>query len=138
MYTASPTMSWPNHMFTQSGTSCGCTSTGPTCECRWQTQPSDAAQKSDRQRLPADDQGGGPSKTYPQFTIYDSMALDNVSFGLYANVTCGVSGHPPCTEAAPAFDTYMAENHGEDAIALVDLLKQESQQANATRYFGDE
>ena len=108
MYTASPTMSWPNHMFTQSGTSCGCTSTGPTCECRWQTQPSDAAQKSDRQRLPADDQGGGPSKTYPQFTIYDSMALDNVSFGLYANVTCGVSGHPPCTEAAPAFDTYMA------------------------------
>ena len=33
MYTASPTMSWPNHMFTQSGTSCGCTSTGPTCEC---------------------------------------------------------------------------------------------------------
>ena len=36
------------------------------------------------------------------------MALDNVSFGLYANVTCGVSGHPPCTEAAPAFDTYMA------------------------------
>jgi phospholipase C len=85
MYTASPTMSWPNHMFTQTGTSCGCTSTGPTY-----------------------DQGGGPSKVYPQFTIYDSMALDNVSFGLYANVTCGVTGHPACTEAAPAFDTYMA------------------------------
>ena len=26
-------------------------------------------------------QGGGPTKTYPQFTIYDSMSLDNVSFG---------------------------------------------------------
>ena len=23
LFTASPTMSWPNHMFTQSGTSCG-------------------------------------------------------------------------------------------------------------------
>jgi hypothetical protein len=47
-------------MFAQSGTSCGCTRTGPGF-----------------------DEGGGPTKTYPQFTIYDSMALDNVSFGLY-------------------------------------------------------
>ena len=85
MYTASPTMSWPNHMFTQTGTSCGCTSTGPTY-----------------------DQGGGPTKTYPQFSIYDTMALDGVSFGLYANATCGFGPHPPCTELAPAFDTYMA------------------------------
>ena len=79
MYTSSPTMSWPNHMFTQSGTSCGCTSTGPTF-----------------------DKGGGPTKAYPQFTIYDSMALDNVSFGLYANATCGFGAHPPCTELSQA------------------------------------
>ena len=46
LYTASPTMSWPNHMFTQSGTSCGLTQTGPSY-----------------------DQGGGPTSTYPQFTI---------------------------------------------------------------------
>lgn len=37
-----------------------------------------------------------------------------------------------------AFDKYMAENHGEDAIALVDLLKEESQKVNSTRYFGDQ
>ncbi|WP_180900201.1 TRAP transporter substrate-binding protein [Martelella soudanensis] len=37
-----------------------------------------------------------------------------------------------------AFDKYMAENHGEDALALVDLLKVESQKANSTRYFGEE
>ena len=46
MYTASPTMSWPNHMFAQTGTSCGCTRTGPGY-----------------------DEGGGATKTYPQFTI---------------------------------------------------------------------
>ena len=45
-YTASPTMSWPNHMFAQSGTSCGVTKTGPMF-----------------------DQGGGLTKQYPQFTI---------------------------------------------------------------------
>ena len=85
MYTASPTMSWPNHMFSQTGTSCGCTSTGPTF-----------------------DQGGGPTKTYPQFSIYDTLSLDGVTFGLYANATCGFGPHPPCTQLAPAFDTYMA------------------------------
>jgi phospholipase C len=46
LFTASPTMSWPNHMFAQTGTSCGVTRTGPGY-----------------------DEGGGPTKMYPQFTI---------------------------------------------------------------------
>lgn len=90
LYTASPTMSWPNHMLTQSGTSCGLTTTGMSF-----------------------DKGGGPTKTYPQFTIYDSMALDNVSFSTYINVTCGLQGHPPCTDGTGLtpgglIDNYMA------------------------------
>jgi len=78
MYTATPTMSWPNHMFTQSGTSCGLTATGHTYK-----------------------EGGGPTAAYPQFTIYDSMALDNVSFAIYINTTCGIGGEPPCTDDPP-------------------------------------
>ena len=87
MYTASPTASWPNHMLTQSGTSCGLTTTGYTF-----------------------DQGGGPTKSYPQFTIYDSMALDNVSFGIYINVTCGIGSEPACTDDPPGelIDWHMA------------------------------
>jgi hypothetical protein len=91
LYTASPTMSWPNHMFAQTGTSCGCTRTGPGY-----------------------DEGGGPTKTYPQFTIYDSMDLDNVSFGLYGNVSCGEAPNasdPVCSNISHGggvFDTYMA------------------------------
>ena len=46
--------------FAQTGTSCGVTKTGPMF-----------------------DKGGGRTKQYPQFTIYDSMALDGVSFGLH-------------------------------------------------------
>ena len=95
LYTAAPTMSWPNHMFAQTGTSCGCTRTGPGY-----------------------DEGGGPTKTYPQFTIYDTLALDGVDFGLYANISCG-TGADPTNPADPAnctnishgggvFDTYMA------------------------------
>lgn len=36
-----------------------------------------------------------------------------------------------------AFDKFMLETHGEDAIALVDFLKAESEKANNTRYFGE-
>jgi len=36
-----------------------------------------------------------------------------------------------------AFDKFMLETHGEDAIALVDFLKAESKKANNTRYFGE-
>ena len=87
LYTASPTMSWPNHMLTQSGTSCGLTRTG-----RYY------------------DEGGGPTKTYPQFTIYDAMLLDNVSFGMYINVSCGMNGYPQCTDDPPGglMDGFMA------------------------------
>lgn len=88
LYTASPTASWPNHMMTQSGTSCGLTVTGRNF-----------------------DQGGGPTKTYPQFTIYDSMLLDNVSFGLYINSSCGLHAQPACKfpdESLPLVDPFMA------------------------------
>lgn len=73
LYSASPTMSWPNHMFTQSATSCGITETGTHY-----------------------DKCGGNTTTFPQFTIYDTMRLDNVSFGRYTNCSCGVVGQPPC------------------------------------------
>ena len=88
LYTASPTASWPNHMLTQSGTSCGLTVTGRNF-----------------------DQGGGPTKSYPQFTVYDSMLLDNVSFGLYINSSCGLHAQPACKlpeEAYPLVDPFMA------------------------------
>ena len=92
LYTAAPTSSWPNHMFAQTGTSCGCTSTGHTY-----------------------DQGGGPTQMFPQFTIYDALALDNVSFHLFANSSCGLPQDPKhrqdCTNISHMggiLDTYMA------------------------------
>jgi TRAP-type transport system periplasmic protein len=36
-----------------------------------------------------------------------------------------------------AFDKYIAETHGEEAVELVDLLKAESAKANSTRFFGE-
>lgn len=36
-----------------------------------------------------------------------------------------------------AFDKYIADKNDADAVALVDLLKEESQKANETRFFGD-
>ena len=39
--------------------------------------------------------------------------------------------------AGVAFDEYIDENHGPEAKALVNLLKEESAKANSTRYFGD-
>ena len=38
--------------------------------------------------------GLGPNVTFPQMTIYDSLRLHNVSFGLYMNSTCGLDGKP--------------------------------------------
>jgi hypothetical protein len=62
LYTASPTASWPNHMLTQSGTSCGLTVTGRNF-----------------------DQGGGPTKTYPQFTICKSNPCDALCLRIFLN-----------------------------------------------------
>lgn len=70
MFTAVPSMSSPNHLFTQSATSCGMTENGLYNDC------------------------GGKDVLFPQPTIYDSLRLHNVSFGLYMNSTCGLDGKP--------------------------------------------
>ena len=64
-YTAVPSASTPNHLFAQSATSCGIHDNIMYSAC------------------------GGATDTFPQFTIYDSLWLANVSFGLYMNSTCG-------------------------------------------------
>ena len=33
---------------------------------------------------------GGRTAQYPQMTIYDSLDLDGVDFGLFVNSTCGL------------------------------------------------
>jgi hypothetical protein len=112
-------MSWPNHMLTQSGTSCGLTRTGIRCDdddgsphlsflCLNIPATEDRLRSDPRLTwflflqlfLGSFDKGGGPTKTYPQFTIYDSMALDNVSFGTYINVSCGLRDQPACTDGS--------------------------------------
>lgn len=60
LFTAVPTYSMPNHMFTQSGTSCGTKdNVWPWSQC------------------------GGSRLLYPQWTIYDQLAVDGVDFGIY-------------------------------------------------------
>ena len=63
-YTAVPSASSPNHLFTQSATSCGMQHNGLYNDCL------------------------GPSVVFPQMTIYDSLRMHNVSFGLFMNSTC--------------------------------------------------
>jgi hypothetical protein len=58
-----------NHLFTQSGTSCGMHHNGHYDDC------------------------GGATVAFPQLTIYDSMWLHNVSFAWYLNSTCGIDSH---------------------------------------------
>ena len=69
-FTAVPSASGPNHLFTQSATSCGMQHNGLWDDC------------------------GGDSPIFPQFTIFDSLRLQNVSFGLFMNSTCGLDGQP--------------------------------------------
>ena len=70
LYTATPTASSPNHLFTQSGTSCGMVANALYDDC------------------------GGNTSTFPQDTIYDRLREHNVSFGLFINSTCGLDGTP--------------------------------------------
>jgi len=70
LFTAVPSASSPNHLFTQSATSCGMQSNALYNDC------------------------GGKNVTFPQPTIWDSLRLHNVSFGLYMNSTCGLDGKP--------------------------------------------
>eukprot|EP01062_Namystynia_karyoxenos_P007990 TRINITY_DN12818_c0_g1_i2.p1 TRINITY_DN12818_c0_g1~~TRINITY_DN12818_c0_g1_i2.p1 ORF type:complete len:503 (+),score=164.62 TRINITY_DN12818_c0_g1_i2:160-1668(+) len=70
MYCAVSSASTPNHLFAQSATSCGIHDNILYNDC------------------------GGSTYTFPQFTIYDSLRLHNVSFKLYMNSTCGLDGKP--------------------------------------------
>jgi hypothetical protein len=47
----------------------------------------------------------GATAMFPQFTIYDSMKLDGISFKFYMNATCGLAGQPPCDSVGPEIDT---------------------------------
>eukprot|EP00039_Didymoeca_costata_P024611 m.10831 g.10831 ORF g.10831 m.10831 type:complete len:584 (+) comp4336_c0_seq1:131-1882(+) len=84
LFTAVPSASQPNHLFIQSATSCGATGNELWDKC------------------------GGSTKQYPQMTIYDSMYVNNVSFALYLNSTCGIHGNPPCNgkfSGTPSIET---------------------------------
>jgi phospholipase C len=73
LFTAVPSASQPNHLFVQSATSCGATGNVLWNKC------------------------GGSTAQYPQMTIYDSMFVNDVSFALYLNSSCGIDGHKPCS-----------------------------------------
>ena len=81
LYSGAPAGSTPNHDFVQSATSCGL--------------------RDNRNYR----DGGGNTEMFPQFTIYDSMKLDNVSFKFYINSTCGLPGHKSCNSVGPNTDT---------------------------------
>ena len=70
MYTAVPSASTPNHLFSQSATSCGIHDNIMYSSC------------------------GGKTDTFPQMTVYDSLYVNGVSFSLFMNSTCGVDGKP--------------------------------------------
>ena len=62
-FSSVPSMSTPNHLFAQSATSCGVAENLLYSQC------------------------GGNKSTFPQVTIYDSLALANASFGFYINAS---------------------------------------------------
>eukprot|EP00966_Prymnesium_polylepis_P035557 825681-Prymnesium_polylepis.1 len=70
LFTAVPGPSSPNHLFTQSATSCGMRDNKLYDDC------------------------GGANKTFPQMTIFDSLRLHNVSFGFFM-VRGGVASSLP-------------------------------------------
>lgn len=76
-----PSASTPNHLFAQSATSCGIHGNIMYSSCQ------------------------GPTDTFPQLTIYDSMHLHNVSFSLFMNSTCGSNASgldgSPCHGVSP-------------------------------------
>lgn len=69
-FTSVPSGSNPNHLFAQSATSCGVHENILWSNC------------------------GGNRDTFPQLTIFDNLAIHNVSFGIFLNSTCGVDGVP--------------------------------------------
>jgi phospholipase C len=69
-WTSVPSASTPNHLFAQSATSCGVRDNIMYSQC------------------------GGPTDTFPQLTIYDSLYLNGINFSMYINSTCGLDGKP--------------------------------------------
>lgn len=89
MFTSVPGPSWPNHNFAQSATSCGISSNVMYNSC------------------------GGKYPQFPQMTIYDSLALADVPFGIYVNMTCGPndpksknSTAESCSKVHPGWGTF--------------------------------
>ena len=76
-YTSVPSASSPNHLMIQSATSCGIIDNIVYTKC------------------------GGKTATFPQMTIYDSMYVNNISFSIFMNSTCGIDGHPACHGVDP-------------------------------------
>ena len=95
LFSAVPSASSPNHLFTQSATSCGMQHNGLYNDCL------------------------GPTVTFPQMTIYDSLRLHNVSFGLFMNSTCGLDGKPCHGEDPHDPDSASAINTPDVAMAGV-------------------
>jgi phospholipase C len=82
MFTSVKGPSWPNHNFAQSATSCGISSNVMYNKC------------------------GGAYPQFPQATIFDSLKLADVPFGLYVNMTCGEGGEEPCSKVKPGWGTF--------------------------------
>eukprot|EP01046_Picozoa_sp_COSAG06_P017672 COSAG06_NODE_1208_length_10261_cov_5.380634_5_plen_130_part_00 len=73
MFVSFPGSSWPNHLFAQSATSCGIAANVMYNKC------------------------GGKAPQFPQMTIYDSLALADVPFGMQ-RISLSLSA-VPCTNA---------------------------------------
>jgi len=86
MFTSVPGPSWPNHLFSQSATSCGTSSNVMYNTC------------------------GGKTAQFPQMTIFDSLALANVPFGIYVNDTCGPNTTLSCGDVTPGWGTNTGTN----------------------------
>lgn len=95
MYTSVPSASSPNHLFTQSATSCGMDFNGLYNDCY------------------------GATVTFPQMTIYDNLRLHNVSFNLFMNSTCGLDEQPCHGENPHNPDSASAINTPDVAMAGV-------------------
>jgi phospholipase C len=91
MFTSVPSSSWPNHLFAQSATSCGIGANMMYNKC------------------------GGKVPQFPQMTIYDSLALADVPFGIYVNMTCGPndptnSTAESCAKVSPGWGIFNGSN----------------------------
>ena len=81
-----PGPSWPNHLFSQSATSCGIDDNIMYNKC------------------------GGPYAQFPQMTIFDSLSMANVPFSIFVNDTCGPSTNQSCGDVDPGWGTNTGTN----------------------------